>query len=346
MHLAHAVHDHRFGETAVKRELRAAGITDPQLCAAYLHCRTLHAHHGRTYYLATLTLPPQRRPAIHALYGFARWVDDVIDAPRTALPVEARAALLSEVGTELTAALAGGENVHPVVRAVADTARRYEIGAELFTAFLRSMRMDLSTTDYASFEDLRGYMYGSAAVIGLQVLPVLGTVVPLPRAAPHAAALGEAFQLTNFLRDVAEDLDRGRVYLPADILARYGVDRDLLLWCRAHRRGHPRVRDALAHLVALNREIYRTAAPGIAMLDPVSRPCVATAFTLYQGILDVIEASGFDVWSGRCTVPQWRRVQVAVPAFARAMLRRAVSGRRANSGVAPRMSGARSYGGN
>ena len=107
VHLAHAVHDHRFGETAVKRELRAAGITDPQLCAAYLHCRTLHAHHGRTYYLATLTLPPQRRPAIHALYGFARWVDDVIDAPRTALPVEARAALLSEVGTELTAALAG-----------------------------------------------------------------------------------------------------------------------------------------------------------------------------------------------------------------------------------------------
>jgi len=329
----------------VRRELRAAGITDPGLCADYAHCRALHARHGRTYYLATLALPPGRRPAIHALYGFARWVDDVVDAPEGAIPVRTRAAVLARLDTELTTALSGGTSTEPVVRAVADTARRYGIGAELFASFLRSMRMDLSVTDYATFADLRGYMYGSAAVIGLQVLPVLGTVVPLPRAAPHAAALGEAFQLTNFLRDVAEDLDRGRVYLPADVLARHGVDRDLLAWCRSRRRGDPRVRDALAHLVAVNRDGYRTAAPGIAMLDPVSRPCVATAFTLYQGILDVIEEADFDVWSCRRAVSRWRRARVAVPAFGRAVLCRAAAVRRADGGV-PRRGGARISGRN
>ncbi|MEY9214483.1 phytoene/squalene synthase family protein [Thermobifida halotolerans] len=325
----------------MRRELRAAGITDPRLCADYVRCRELHARYGRTYYLATLALPPQRRPAVHALYGFARWVDDVVDDLDDTVPVEERTAVLTRLDAELTTALSGGESTEPVVRAVADTAWRYGIGAELFAAFLRSMRMDLSVTDYPTFDDLRGYMYGSAAVIGLQVLPVLGTVVPLPRAAPHAAALGEAFQLTNFLRDVAEDLDRGRVYLPADVLAHHGVDRELLAWCRARRRGDPRVRDALAHMVAVNRDGYRMAEPGIAMLDPVSRPCVATAFTLYRGIVDAIEAADFDVWSRRRSVPRRRRVRVAVPAFAQAVLLRVGGRRRTDSGTAPRAGGAR-----
>ena len=102
-----------------------------------------------------------------------------------------------------------------MVRAVADTADRYGIEPTLFPDFLASMRSDLHVTDYPTYADLRAYMHGSAAVIGLQMLPVLGTVVRREEAAPHAAALGVAFQLTNFLRDVGEDLDRGRVYLPA-----------------------------------------------------------------------------------------------------------------------------------
>ena len=104
---------------------------------------------------------------------------------------------------------------------------------------MASMRSDLHVTDYPTFDDLRRYMHGSAAVIGLQMLPVLGTVVPREDAAPHAAALGVAFQLTNFLRDVGEDLDRGRIYLPADLLAAHGVDRELLHWCRRTGRTRP-----------------------------------------------------------------------------------------------------------
>ena len=135
-----------------------------------------------------------------------------------------------------------GSDDDPVLTAVVHTAARYGIDWELFDDFLASMRMDLTVTDYPDRAALDRYMYGSAEVIGLQMLPVLGTVGPREEAAPYAAALGKAFQLTNFLRDVDEDLDRGRVYLPADELAAHGVDRELLTWCQANRRTDPRVR--------------------------------------------------------------------------------------------------------
>src|SRR5690606_35644857 len=136
----------------------------------------------------------------------------------------------------------------------------------------RSMRMDLRITDYPTYRDLHGYMHGSAAVIGLQVLPVLGAVVARAAAEPHAVALGVAFQLTNFLRDVGEDLDRGRIYVPTEMLTAHGADRALLRWCRRTGRTDPRVRAALRDLAALTRETYRHAALGIPMLHPVSRP--------------------------------------------------------------------------
>ncbi len=240
-----------------------------------------------------------------------------------------RAGRLDRLDTQLGSALATGGSDHPVLAALADTARRYRIDHDLFTDFMASMRMDTVVTDYASFAELDRYTHGSAAVIGLQVLPVLGTVVPRAQAAPHAAALGVAFQLTNFLRDVGEDLDRGRVYLPADELAAFGVDRELLMACRRRRRVEPRVRNALAHLVAHTRAIYRRAAPGIPMLAPVSRPCVRTAFVLYGGILDEIVAADYDVLHRRVSVPIRRRLAVALPGLARAQLARAPLPRRA-----------------
>jgi 15-cis-phytoene synthase len=303
-------------------ELRAAGIGDPWLCAAYQCCRRLHAAYGRTYFLATRLLTPARRPAVHALYGFARWVDEIVDAERPGADAASRAARLSDLEEALRAGLARSGSPHPVIAAVVDTAARYGIAHRHFAAFLRSMRMDLAVTSYPSYRALAEYVHGSAEVIGLQVLPVLGTVVPRERAEPHAAALGEAFQLTNFLRDVGEDLDRGRLYLPADELAAFGVDRELLLWCR--RTGHtdPRVRRALAHLVARTRAVYRRARPGIGMLDPASRPCVATAYSLYGGILDAIVAAEYDVLGHRAVVSRRRRLAVVGPAVAGTALAR------------------------
>jgi phytoene synthase len=189
------------------------------------------------------------------------------------------------------------------------------------------MRMDLSVTGYRTFADLARYTHGSAGVIGLQLLPVLGTAGPVAEAAPYAAALGEAFQLTNFLRDVGEDLARGRLYLPADELAAFGVDRARLARARRTGRPDPAIRRALAHLVAHNHAGYRRAEPGIALLRRESRPCVRTAFVLYRRILHEIEESEYAVLDRRVAVPGHRRLGVAVPGLMRAVATRAVTRR-------------------
>ncbi|MFE5239555.1 MULTISPECIES: phytoene/squalene synthase family protein [unclassified Streptomyces] len=300
-----------------RRELDAAGITGPALRADYDRCRRINARHGRTYFLATRLLPLERRCAVHALYGFARWADDIVDGLDRGRPPEERDRLLRLLESDLAHGLRTGGGDEPVVRAVADTAGRYAIDHGLFADFLASMRSDLSVTDYPTYEDLRAYMHGSAAVIGLQMLPVLGTVVAREEAAPHAAALGVAFQLTNFLRDVGEDLDRGRVYLPADLLAAHGVGRPLLEWSRRSGRHDPRLRAAFAETDAMIRAVYREAEPGIAMLEPRVRPCIRTAFTLYRGILDAIADDGYAVLHGRAVVPRRRRAATAAGGLVR-----------------------------
>ncbi|KES05132.1 phytoene synthase [Streptomyces toyocaensis] len=304
------------------RELDAAGVGDPALREAYRRCRVLNARHGRTYFLATRLLPVERRPAVHALYGFARWADDIVDALGTGADTARRDAELSALESELDKGLRDGDSGEPVVRALADTARRYGIDHAHFTDFMAAMRDDLVVTDYADYAELRRYMHGSAAVIGLQMLPVLGTVVPRPAAEPHAAALGVAFQLTNFLRDVGEDLDRGRVYLPADLLAAHGVDRAMLRWSRDTGRRDRRVTSALREFETLTRGVYREAAPGLAMLEPVSRPCIRTAFVLYGGILDAVARDGYAVLHRRAVVPRRRRAVVAADGLARVVAAR------------------------
>ncbi len=313
----------------MSRELDAAGITEPALRASYTRCRELNAAHGRTYFLATRLLTPAQRPAIHALYGLARYADEIVDDLSDTRPWSQRVAELEALAGQLRNGLAAGSSDHPVLAAPVHTAVRYRIDPQHFTDFMVSMQMDRpveqgGVAGYRTFDELSRYVYGSAAVIGLQVLPILGTVVPRERAEPHAAALGIAFQITNFLRDVGEDLDRGRVYLPANELASFGVDRELLTWCRNTGRPDLRVRRALAYLVARTRAIYRRAAPGIPMLAPVSRACVATAFRLYGGILDEIEAAGYHVLARRVAVPRHRRLAVALPGLSRALLARTV----------------------
>ncbi|NEW44625.1 phytoene/squalene synthase family protein [Nocardia cyriacigeorgica] len=326
-----------------------------ELADAYRLCGRIAAEHGRTYFLATRLLSAPQRPAVHALYAFARMVDDIVDdhgvphgsAPHLALrPVSPTAGAGMDRGTtavplaaridlierQLRSALNSNRpNDGPapdadnrlrgaILLALTDTIRRYRIAPGHFWTFLDSMRMDIPGTPefrdrYADMAELHRYMRGSAAAIGLQLLPVLGTVVPVAEAEPAAAALGNAFQLTNFLRDVGEDLDRGRIYLPADDLAAFGVDDELLRHCR--RRGHTdrRVRRALAHLIAVNRDLYRTATPGIESLQPRVRPAIRTAATLYAAILDRIEDCDFAVFEQRAVVPVHRRLRVAAGAY-------------------------------
>jgi phytoene synthase len=293
-----------------RRILDAAGIHDPDLRAAYSACRRLHAQFGRTYYLATLLLPPAKRPYVHALYGFARYADQIVDVESALTRAEhfrdwaghALAQLSNQGDT-------GGELV---TLALAHTLRRWDIPLAHVSAFLDSMRQDLTVTGYETFDDLRRYMYGSAAVIGLQMTPILEPVDE--EAYPRAAALGEAFQLTNFIRDVGEDLHRGRVYLPREDLQRFGVNRDDL----SRTTVPPRVRELLRFEIARTRDIYAYAAGGIQMLCLTSRPCIDTAYRLYSGILDAVEAAGYDILHRRVSVGVRRRLRVAVPAYVRA----------------------------
>jgi phytoene synthase len=296
----------------IHSELDAAGVSQPRLRDAYRRCRELNARHGRTFFLATRLLAPAQRPAVHALYGFARLADDILDELDQPLDMAAKTTKLQRFSDRFFDDGRGDDDeMDLVLAAVRHTAAMYGIDQQLFSDFLTSMRMDLTITDYPDRASLNIYMHGSAEVIGLQLLPVLGTVGPPDEAAPYAAALGKAFQLTNFLRDVDEDLTRERVYLPADELAAFDVDRDLLTWCHVNRRTDPRVRSALAAQHHITRGIYRFAGDGVQMLAPWSRPCVATALTLYSEILDHIEASDFAVFSQRASVGTARRMQVA-----------------------------------
>ncbi|MBE9376306.1 phytoene/squalene synthase family protein [Saccharopolyspora sp. HNM0983] len=301
---------------APRRELDAAGIGDPRLRRSYRHCRQLHARHGRTYFLATRLLPAPRRPAVHALYGFARWIDDLVDAPDPRTRAEQPRTALRTAQQRLHAALRGdgAEDRHPVLAAVVDAVRRYSIEPALFDDFFRSMRMDLRPRTYRTRAELDDYVHGSAGVIGLQVLPVLGTRCPVERAAPYAAELGRAFQLTNFLRDVGEDLRRGRVYLPAEELAAFDVDRERLEGCLRTGRPDPAVRRALSDQVARARAVYRAAEPGIRLVDAGARPCVRTAHQLYGEILDRIVESGYAVFDQRVAVGPARRAGAAARA--------------------------------
>ena len=290
-------------------ELTAAGITDPDLRASYAECKRLNALHGKTYFLATLLLPKAKRPFVHALYGFARYADEIVDDLASELSVEEKAEALSTWGDGVLADLKKGTSDDHVGRALIDTVKRFDIPHEHFEAFLNSMTMDLTVQEYESYEDLLEYVYGSAAVIGLEMVPILG---PLHDDAYEAAKkLGIAFQLANFIRDVDEDLDRGRVYLPIKELAQFGVTREML----EERVLTPEIIAALKFQIARVRQLQNEAAPGIAMLEPTSRPCIEAASTLYCGIVDEVEKIGYDIFNQRAKTSTPRRIRVAGTAF-------------------------------
>jgi 15-cis-phytoene synthase len=280
--------------------------TDLSLAESYEVCRRLNAAHGRTYYFATRFLPADRRHHVHALYGFARYADDLVDHMALAWSVDDRRAALETWSAEFLACLDAGTTDDPVLRAVIATVHDLGVRRDDLRAFLDSMAMDLTVTRYATYDDLYGYVYGSAAVIGSMMLPVLGTLGDEAR--ERAMDLGVAFQLTNFLRDVAEDWDRGRIYLPLEDLDRFGVTE----WDFRTRHVGPAFRRLLAFEAARTRALYRRAEDGWALLPPASRPCIRIAHRLYGGILDALEAQDYQVFRHRAAVSGRRKAAVAL----------------------------------
>ena len=280
-----------------------------ELQASYAECKRLNALHGKTYYLATLLLPKSKRPYVHALYGFARYADEIVDDLASTLTVDEKAKVLSTWGDKILNDLKSGRSDDAVGRALIDTVNRFNIPHAHFEAFLHSMTMDLTVTEYQTYEDLLEYVYGSAAVIGLEMVPVLGVLEE--GAYECAKKLGIAFQLANFIRDVGEDLDRGRIYLPLEELAQCGVSREML----EARVLTPQIIEALKFQIARVRQLQAEATPGIKMLEAASRPCIEAASTLYCGIVDEVEKIGYDIFNKRAKTSTARRLRVASAAF-------------------------------
>ena len=294
-------------------ELDAAGITDPALRASYAECKRLNSLHGKTYYLATLLLPPAKRPFVHALYGFARYADEIVDDLASTLSPQEKADVLRTWSSGVLSDLSAGKSNDAVGAALVDTVTRFKIPHQHFVEFLHSMEMDLTVSTYANYEALSEYVYGSAAVIGLEMVPILGALSD--DAYESAKKLGIAFQLANFIRDVGEDLDRGRIYLPLDELAAHGVD-EKMLYARVLT---PEIIQALKFQIARVRQLQAEAAPGIDLLHATSRPCIRAASELYCGIVDEVEAIGYDIFNKRAKTSTARRIRVAGKAYLQAL---------------------------
>lgn len=286
---------------------RRSAVSSPadsrvDLEAGYTECARLTREYGTTYAWGAMLLPRERRRHVHAVYALCRLADDIVDAPgATSGDVSATAHALAGFRARFASAL-GGSPGDDVLAAVAHTVRSCGIDPACFDRFFGAMETDLTVDRYETWQDLRAYMDGSAAVIGEMMLPVLGARDP--RAFQPARALGEAFQLTNFLRDVGEDLERGRVYVPQEDLRRFGAD-------PASGRVDDAWRALMRFEIARNRQLYVKAWEGIAWLPPASARCVATAHILYSRILERIEERDFDVFSGRARVPTWRKAGIA-----------------------------------
>ena len=291
-------------------ELTSARIHDPLLRSSYEECKRLNSLHGKTYYLATLLLPKEKRPYVHALYGFARYADEIVDDLSSQVDPTERSEQFKNWSQSILASLRSGRSGDPVGRALIDTATRFSIPFEYFESFLYSMAMDLSIGQYETFEQLMEYMHGSAGVIGLEMAQILGA--SSPDALESAKKMGIAFQLTNFIRDVSEDLDRGRVYLPLEELRISGVSRTML----ERKILTPEIVEALKYQISRVRVLQEEANTGISLLPRESRPCIRAASEMYCGIIDAVEANGYDIFGSRARVSASRKAKVMFQSYA------------------------------
>jgi phytoene synthase len=280
---------------------------------SYQLCREFNKRHGTTYYWSTQVLPQVKRHHVHALYAFARYADDIVDEIPSQggrdVPVAEREQALWLFGERFFADLDRGRSDDPVLKAVVHTVRAFDIEPDAFRRFLRSMGMDLTIESYETWDDLLDYMDGSAAVIGEMMLPILEPT-DLAAATAPARDLGNAFQLTNFLRDIGEDLDRGRQYVPQEDSRRFGVD-------LTERRVSPALVELVQFEIARCRALYASAERGIGLLPDRSARCIRAAHTLYGRILDEIESRDYDVFRSRATVATPRKLAIV----ARSMIR-------------------------
>lgn len=274
--------------------------------ADYKLCRQLHKQYGTTYYFASRRFPHQTRAMVDALYGFVRTADEWVDSAG-ASNLEAEL-LLSSFRKEMQAGFEGTRPEHPVLRAFCDTVQQAGIPHLEPHLFLDAMALDLRKFRYATYAELCGYMRGSAAAVGLMMCAILGAECD-DEIEQAACDLGNAMQLTNFLRDIREDYeDLGRIYIPMEDLKRFKVDEKHI----AERLVDDNFKALMQFEIERARRLYDRSLPGIARLPKEARKPVALAHNLYSRILTKIEENQYDVFSSRARTSRWEKLSVAL----------------------------------
>jgi phytoene synthase len=289
--------DMAYGPLAQDRGLPFPIALEPTILErAYALCAALTYEHSRTFHLASALLPGAKRRAARALYAFCRVSDDLVDRPggdaRAGLEAWRRRALAPDPAPD-----------DPIALAWADTRARYQIPVQYGHQLLDGIAQDLRTARYRTFDELAEYCYGVASTVGLMTMHIIG--FSGPAAIPYAVKLGVALQLTNILRDVGEDWRAGRLYLPLDELATFGLGEADVAAGRVDERWCALMRFQIER----TRHLYAEAWPGIALLHRDGRLAIAAAAGLYQAILEDIAAHDYDVFSRRAYVSTWGKLR-------------------------------------
>jgi 15-cis-phytoene synthase len=270
-------------------------------------CKRITRRYAKSFYFASHVLPREKRMAAYAVYAFCRRADNIADDTEQGHDTQTRCERIGDLRRELRDVYAGGALADPLLLAFRETVIRYRIPEEYFLDLLRGVEMDLTVTRYGDFVRLEEYCYRVASVVGLVMTHIFG--VSDPAALTHARDLGTAMQLTNILRDIKEDYARGRVYIPAEDMKKFG--------CAEEDLRREVVNEGFCSLmrfeIARARELYRSATEGIpALTNDGSRFCVRLMCNIYSGILDEIESLDYDVFRTRAHVPLRRKLRVAL----------------------------------
>ncbi|MGB8259568.1 MAG: phytoene/squalene synthase family protein [Terracidiphilus sp.] len=296
-----------------------AAAHTPPLDEAYALCRAIARREAKNFYYSFVALPAARRNAICAIYAFMRKADDLSDDE--SLSCEERRRLMAAWRSEWRQAAGGGETADPVFMAVRDAISRFSIPLALLEELVDGTTMDLDRAatgkpdTYATFDDLYRYCYLVASVVGLVCIRIFG--YEEARAEKLAEETGIAFQLTNILRDVAEDAERNRVYLPLDELAAHGVGLEALVHRAPGAQPSANERALLASIAARAEKYYESARELLPLIDRESRPAMWVLVTIYHGLLRRIERAEYDVFTERQSLPTAQKLAILLAGVAR-----------------------------
>jgi len=273
------------------------------LADSYTHCRHVARTRARNFYYAFVLLSREQRNAMCAIYAFMRYCDDLSDEPG------ANRTAIEQWRTALDQALAGSCDAHPVLPAFHDTVTRYQIPSRYFHEMIDGVASDLELRRFATFDELYRYCYQVASTAGLATIHILG--FDSPDALPLAEKCGIAFQLTNILRDIREDAARGRIYLPAEDLARFRVtEEDIRAGVRT-----PEFIDMMDFQTARARQYYQESQPLVGLVDRRSQASLSALISIYSRLLDRIESSNYDVFTRRISLPAWEKCRIVLRAL-------------------------------